>query len=360
MRACLLISALFLAAALLHAGTSVTVVDPHGNIPPADLAQVEQDVKSTIDGIIGSLGPGMTRASTMASLIGDPLGDPILSGERFDHFFFGVSLNGAVTNPRAVTSSSSNNEMPGFMGNPTLYFGFPLAKRMDLLIKFMAYDDNLYLPPISLAGIQVTAFDIYTLGTRFRWNAVKRYEVFPGLFEFAGLTLSGGLNLTYGRLGLSGKFPMPAPTVTVTNVYPAPPPATIDVDLAYMPDMDLLARWFQATITAQATAFIDFLWIFDFYLGLGIATGLGFMDIEFQSTGDMTTTQPDVIATNGDDVFLNVDIDSVTRHFPPLIMPYATLGLDMNLFLFHLTVEAVVNIWNMQDVALQASWRTQW
>jgi hypothetical protein len=349
-----------IAAASLYAGTNVTVVDPHGNIPPADLAQVEQDVKSTVDGIIGSMGPGMSRASTMASVIGYPLGDPILSGERFDHFFFGVSLNGAVTNPRAVTQSGSGNDMPGVMGNPTLYFGFPLAKRMDLLVKLMVYDDNLYLPPLSLAGIRITAFDIYTLGARFRWNAVKRYQVFPGLFEFAGLTLSGGLNLTYGRLGLSGKFPMPAPTVTVTNVYPAPPPATLDVDLQYVPDMDILARWFQATVTVQTTAFIDFLWIFDLYLGLGLATGLGFMDLDFQSSGDMTTNHPDVTATNGDDVFLNVDVDSTSRHYPPLVMPYATLGVDLNLFLFHLTVEAIVNIWNMQDVALQAGWRTQW
>jgi hypothetical protein len=330
-----------LLAQRLEAGTNI---DQNPNIiPSAGLDTLKFFIQKASD----SLGPAMADAYGLGNISGYPMGS-----SHIKFFFIGISVNSGLTNTYFFDPTVNKTEwtFPGFGINPVIFFGFSLGDRMDLMAKVMVYNDAIYKPPLEMAPIaSLTKINLYSAGAKFRFTPVKNVPIFPGLFEFGGITITAGVDAIYGILGFQGTYPYPIPSVDLGG--------GVVVNVSFNPQYQLMLSWWLISPSIQALFYFDFFWIFSIYTGFGLAVHLGSFDLNLTATGDVDTTDP---AWLGAHPITKITATSVTSYAPSIIMPLYILGLDINLYVLQISVETMVNLMNLRDINIQIGVRSQW
>ena len=330
----------------VQAATTVTASGPY--IPSTSISPLEAYIQLASD----SLGSAMSNAYALGNISGYPIGS-----SHIKKFFIGLSVNAGLTNTYYFDSTVAKSQtiLPGFGVNPVIFFGFSLGESMDLIAKVMIYNDAIYKPPIDFSPIAtLTKINLYSAGAKFRYTAVKNVPIFPGLFEFGGITLTAGVDAIYGIIGLQGTYPYTIPSIEI-NI----PPLTT-VDLEFNPQYQMMLSWWLISPSVQAIFYFDFLWIFSLYTGFGLSVHLGSFDLNLTASGDVTTTNAAFNLAAGTNVVSNLTATSVTGYAPSIIMPLYILGLDINLYVLQISFETMVNMLNLRDINLQIGIRSQW
>ncbi len=330
----------------LGAVTTITVTDTSGigAFPSTVKGPIEAYIQKASD----SLGPAMSEAYALGNISGYPIGS-----SHIKKFFIGISINTGLTNTYFFdpTAYKTDWTFPGFGVNPVIFFGFNLGDNMDLIAKVMVYNDAIYKPPIDFAPVAtLTKINLYSVGAKFRYTPVKNIPIFPGLFEFGGITLTAGVDAIYGIIGMQGKYPYPIPSVSI----PVPP---FSVSLSFDPQYQMMISWWLISPSVQAIFYFDFLWIFSIYTGFGFAVHLGSFDLNLTASGDVDTSNPLYLGLHP---IGKINATSSSSYMPSIIMPLYILGLDINLYVLQISFETMVNLMNLRDINLQIGIRSQW
>ncbi len=345
MKKIILISAVasLLVTQRLEAITTITPSNPL-LLPPS----VTDPIAAYIQSVSDSLGPAMSNAYSLGNISGYPMGT-----SHIKKFFVGLSVNAGLTNTYYFDPAVTKSQyvLPGIGVNPVIFFGFSLGGSIDLMAKVMIYNDAIYKPPIDFAPMAtLTKINLYSAGAKFRYTPVKNIPIFPGLFEFGGITLTAGVDAIYGILGLQGVYPFSLSNITI-------PVAPFIVDISIDPQYQMNLSWWLISPSVQAIFYFDFFWIFSIYTGFGLAVHIGSFDLNLTANGNVDTS---TAGYGGPHPIGTISATSVTGYAPSIIMPLYILGLDINLYVLQISFETMVNLLNLKDINLQIGIRSQW
>lgn len=283
----------------------------------------------------------------IANVGGYPLGDASLGS--FPHMFFGISLTVGCANMKYFDEriAREENVYPAYTPNPALYFGFGLAGGFDLLFKAMVFSDTMYRPPISQKSAKLSKMNIYSFGGKIRKNLVSKKEILPHLFDFGGFTISAGGDCMEGIIGINGNY-----TYTLKNISVNPPGGLYNLDFNAFYNFNI--KWTMISVNAQALAYIHFLWIFDFYTGVGLATTWGFARLRGSGVGLVSNLIIDPSNYLG-----TITASASYAKRPKFFMGLFIAGLEINIWVLKITAETMVNITNGKDINLQLGTRLQ-
>src|SRR3990172_1339253 len=287
-------------------------------------------------------------AFALANVGGYPIGDASIGDPP--HMFFGVSGTMGLGNLKYYDENipRQKNIYPAYAPNASLYFGFGLNKGFDVLFKAMAFNSDIYRPPLDQKSARLNKLNYYSLGSKLRKNLVQKKTLIPDIFNFGGITLSAGLDYTEGIIDVKGQYDYSLGTFDVGGTpYPLTLKAYYDFDL----------KWFMLAGNAQALVYIDFLWIFDLYTGFGLSVTYGYIDLNGSGFGQVT--RPNL--TNIFDPIVLGGILGLARYhyYPRPFMGLFIAGLEINIWVLKLNVETMVNISNGKDINVQVGTRCQ-
>jgi hypothetical protein len=304
-------------------------------IPPAGIDTIKAYIQLASD----NFGSAMSNAYSLGNISGYPMGS-----SHIRKFFIGLSINAGLTNTYIFdpTAYRTNWSFPGFGVNPVVFFGLSLGDNMDLIAKVMVFNDAIYKPPLDFSPlVSLTKINLYSAGAKFRYTPVKKTPIFPGLFEFGGITLTAGVDAIYGIIGLQGAYQLPIAGVNIPPV----------VDATFDSHYSLMLSWWLISPSVQGVLYFDFFWIFSIYTGFGLAVHLGSFDLNLIANGNLNVGATTITA---------LSVSSVTSYAPSIIMPLYILGLDINLYILQISVESMVNMLNLKDINIQVGIRSQW
>lgn len=318
-------------------------VDPTG-APGIDLTGYTQ-VISDIDKTISRNARNYPAAFALANVGGYPVGDATLG--NFPHMFFGVSFTVGCANMKYFDEHIPREKSvyPAYAPNANLLFGFGLAKGFDLLVKALVFSDTMWRPPLNQKSATLKKLNIYSLGAKLRKNLVGEKRILPHFFDFGGFTVSAGVDHMSGIIGVNGQYKYKIATVFLTN--PAPGFYNLTLDAYY----NFNVKWFMTAANGQAIAYFNFLWIFDIYLGLGMALTWGY--IKLDGSGLATVS----LLTPGDQGIIRAQAGYKYR--PKFVMGLFIAGLEINLWILKLNIETMANISNNRDISVQIGTRFQ-
>jgi len=303
---------------------------------PAGLDPQATAIATEIQAISDNIGPGMSNASHLANLGGYAIGDAYIG--KFPKFYVGVSVTGGLANLSYFdpTFVKPQGYLPAASPNPVLFGGLGFGKGLDLQFKAMAFSSG-FLPDALINGlipisfVQLDKFNIYSAGAKVRYNLVKRKKIFPGLFEVGGVTVSAGADFAYGEINVSGIYSYP-----VT-------PAT------YTPSYTLAVSWLMISASVQAVVYLDFLWIFNLYFGIGATLNFGSFDMNLEGSGP-------VVGLPGPPT---VSFESVNKYYVSIFVPTFVIGLELDFWKVKIALESMVNLLNREDISLQLAFRVK-
>ncbi len=299
---------------------------------------------SDIDDIITKNFRNYPAAFAIANVGGYPIGDAHIG--NFPHMFFGVSFTVGCANMKYFDEDIAREEnvYPAYAPNPTLYFGFGLAGGFDILFKVIFFSDTMYRPSLHQKSVRLSKANIYSVGGKLRKNLVSRIAILPDIFDFGGVTVSAGADCMEGIIGIDGNYKYKLNNITVNppgGVY------TVDFDAYY----NFNIKWTMLSANAQALVYFHFLWVFDFYTGVGMATTWGYNRLKGSGIGTVSNAIIGPIGT--------ISAKAEYKRSPRFFMGLYIAGLEVNIWVLKLTMETMVNISNGKDINLQLGTRLQ-
>jgi hypothetical protein len=288
-------------------------------------------------------------AFALANIGGYPVGDAYLGD--FPHMFVGLAGSLGCGNLKHYdeTIPRQKNVYPAFAPNAALYFGFGIERGFDILIKAMIYSSAIYRPPLDQKSAKLDKLNFYSVGAKVRKNIFDKITIIPQIFNFGGFTISAGLDCMNGIIGIKGQYNYSLGT------YNVPPYGEIPLTLEAYYNFNL--KWLMLAANTQALIFIDFLWIFDLYFGLGAAATYGTLDLEGSGIGPVTfpnIANPLIPTTIG-----NTFAIARYHYHPRFFMGLFIAGLELNLWILKLNLETMVNLSNGKDINVQLGTRVQ-
>jgi hypothetical protein len=340
-----ILAALILLAAPAELTAATTVSGPGTAVFTADGID---GFAENFEKISDRYGPALAGAYTMAAISGYPMGKAYLGDAP--SFLLGVSLNAGLANMKYFDDSrtTEEGEYPAIAPNPTIFLGLGLGGGIDVMAKLLVYSDAFVRPPVDFPEASLKEMNYYSLGVKVRYNKIKEKKILPGLFNFGGVTFSGGVDLMYGSIVVEGSQEILLAQIEYTD--PNPPNNPIVEDVTFTPDYTAELTNLIVTVNTQAIAYFDFFWIFSFYTGFGLALNFGSFSFDVDAEGECvaeTNTIGDIVAT------------SKNSYTPTTFVPLYIIGLDADIFLCKLSFETMVNLRNGEDINLQLGIRMQ-
>ncbi|MBN1533919.1 MAG: hypothetical protein JXA20_14715 [Spirochaetes bacterium] len=345
---------LLFAAALLRPEKSgaLTIVDTSGipNLAPEGVLQYI----SKMQNIFSTNGPAFANAFMLANLGGYPVGTSSLGGPG--HFFAGISASLGLAHMEYYDHDLERPEgyYPAYAPNPVIFAGIGIDSRLDLLLKFFIYNDSIYLPPIDYSYAKLTSIGVYAFGARFRYQAVPRVIIFPGLFHFGGIAVLLGGDVMTGNVAFDGEY-----LYDLGMISTAAGDVGVNLNSIYSAKM----RWYIGSITLEALAYFDIFWIFSIYTGAGMTMAYGTLTMQFigYALGSAYPAGANAYFTTfGTDDLGYVTVISDNLYKPKFYHPLFIIGLDINLYIVRVSVESVVDMRNRSDVNIQLGARFQY
>jgi hypothetical protein len=306
-------------------------------------------VVSQLDGTISGNAKNYPGALALANVGGYPIGDAYIGD--FPHLFVGVSAALGCGNMKYYDENKPrvSNIYPAYAPNAALYFGFGLGRGYDILIKAMVFSSAIYRPPLNQKSAKLSKMNLYSLGAKIRKNVVGKKSLIPYIFNFGGITVSAGADYMQTLIGIKGEYKYKLGNFSVAPVGPVP--FTLD---AYY---NFNLKWLMLAANAQALVYVDFLWIFDFYTGVGMAVTYGSVALDGSGIGPVTRPNPanPLVPVTEGMTFARARY----LYHPRAFMGLFIAGLEINLWVLKLNFETMVNITNGKDISLQVGTRFQ-
>ncbi|HOT45239.1 MAG TPA: hypothetical protein PLM53_12355 [Spirochaetota bacterium] len=304
-----------------------------------------QGVLTTIqelDNVIWKNFRNYPAAFALTNVGGYPVGDALIGD--FPHMYFGVSFTLGCSNMKYYDESIPREKSiyPAYAPNPVLNFGFGLKGGFDVLFKLMIFTDAIYRPPLNQKSAKMGKFNFYSAGFKLRKNLVGKKDVLPNLLGFGGFTIAAGGDFMDGITGINGSYDYTLQNIYVGGSYR---------DVLFTAYYNFNLKWQMIGANAQATAYINFLWIFDLYAGFGFALTWGRIKLDGSGVGPITST------TLGSLGYITARCEYSKK--PKPFMGLFIAGLEINIWILKITLETDVNITNGKDINLQLGTRFQ-
>lgn len=333
----------------VYARTTITVTPDGGVTVPADSTD---SIETQLQDVTDKNGKFIANSFALANLLGYPVGKSSIG--HFPHMEAGVAVGVALTNAKYFDDKAEDGTFPGVMANPVIHAGFGLAGNFDIIGKLFYFRKSIYDPDIDTDTATLRDFNFISFGAKLRYNYLKEATILPFLLKFGGLTFGIGGDIMMGNVDVTGKYDAKYEDITISygsNDYPL----TSNFNSTY----GATVSWTVFTVSAQAIAYIDVMYLFSFYSGFGLATNLGFFSTDFSGNGQLTTDDTLYVPEKGDENIGTMEFESVNSYMPAYVMPTFIVGVEINLFVIKLTADTMVNLYNRSDVTLQAGVRMQ-
>ncbi len=333
----------------VFARTTIDVTPAGGvTVPQDSMDSIEQQLQDITD----KNGKFIANSFALANILGYPIGKSSIG--HFPHMEAGVALGVALTNAKYFDDKAEDGTFPGVMANPVIHAGFGLAGNFDIIGKLFYFRKSIYAPDINTDTATLQDFNFISFGAKLRYNYLKEATILPFLLKFGGLTFSIGADIMMGNVDVTGKYDAKYEDITV-RYNGTDYTLTSNLDSAY----GATVSWTVFTVSTQALAYIDVMYLFSFYTGFGLATNLGFFSTDFNGNGQLTTDDNIYIAAKGNGDIGTMEFESVNSYMPAYVIPTFIVGVEINLFVIKLTADTMVNLYNRSDVTLQAGVRMQ-
>lgn len=340
-----------LSAAGLEARTSLTV---QTLVPTASIPGVT-DLLSDIENRTDLNGRYVSNSFALANITGYPVGKAHIG--RFPSFEGGIAVGGGLTNAAYFDHSSyahENGSLPGVSLNPVLRLGVGLTDRIDVFIKAFFMNTKLIKQDVGTSLAKLSYASMTAEGIKLRYNIVKPQTIVPLLFGFGGITLSLGVDSLYGQIKVHGRYDTSFKNILV-DYGTGSVPLTLDFDGDYGGKV----AYGMLSLTAQACAYVDLLYLFSVYTGFGITGGYGKCKVNFDGTGQLTTTDLTYIGTFSTPVVGQLIFSSSNTYYPYVAIPAYIVGIEINILVLKITGETMLNLYNLKDVNAQIGVRVQ-
>lgn len=335
------------------AGTSISFNSINGTFTAQGLSGFENKIQDISD----NFGPAYMHAWSIGLPGSYPLGGPVLG--KFPSFFAGVSINAGMANMQYFDKSQSTGfeVFPAVALNPSLYAGLGLSEKMDVIFRLMLYSEGFYKPQLEMKQVGLDKFTLYSLGGMVRYRILDEVILLPGIMKFSGLSVAGSFDAMYGITKLSGTQSLNIGNLEVDPDGAGALPAK-SYPLTYTPDYELTMKWWMLSTGVRALGYLDFYWIFTGYTGLGLFGSYGSLNMSIDGVGDVNGDAT-YVSDGGSNPIGEITIDSSNKYPPYYLVPAYIVGLDVNLFVARLSIETMVNLYNLSDVNLQIGTRVQ-
>lgn len=332
-----------------YARTTINVTPDIGVTVPADSTD---SIEKQLQDITDKNGKFIANSFALANMLGYPIGKSSIG--HFPHMEAGIALGVALTNAKYFDDKAEDGTFPGVMANPVVHAGFGLAGNFDIIGKLFYFRKSIYDPDIDTDTARLQDFNFISFGAKLRYNYLKEATILPFLLKFGGLTFSIGGDIMMGNVDVTGEYDAEYEDITVTY-------SSIDYPLSANLNSTYGATvsWTVFTLSAQAIAYIDVMYLFSFYTGFGLATNLGFFSTDFNGDGQLTSDDTTFRAAKADGLIGTMEFESVNSYMPGYVIPTFIFGVEINLFVIKLTVDTMVNLANRSDVTLQGGVRMQ-
>lgn len=349
--------AIMLITTSAFARTTVTITPAAGSFP--NETEIEDSIGIQLQDVTDKNGKFIANSFALANMLGYPIGKSSIG--HFPHIEAGVALGVALTNAKYFDDKAEDGTFPGVMANPVVHAGMGLAGNFDIIGKLFYFRKSIYAPDIDTDTATLQDFNFISFGAKLRYNYLKEATILPFLLKFGGLTFSIGGDIMMGNIDVTGNYDAQYENIEVEYDNPAGGPVeyagTLQTSLAST--YGATVSWTVFTLSAQAIAYIDVMYLFSFYTGFGLATNLGFFSTDFNGNGQLTTDDATYIGVKGDGDIGTMDFESVNSYMPNYLIPTFIFGVEINLFVIKLTADTMVNLYNRSDVTLQAGIRMQ-
>ncbi len=340
-----LVLAITLCGGNVFAGTTITFDDTTGDATAIDTSEAEDAFQELSD----TNGPIISNAFALANILGYPIGKSSIGV-----FEAGVAVGAGFTNTVYYDDDKQEEEgsFPGIMANPLIHAGITLPGGFDVIGKILYFKKNKYVPDLESSLATLSDYNFVSVGGKLRWNYIKDKTVIPFLLSFGGLTFSIGADVMVGNLDISGNYKTDLDPVTYTVGG-----TDYTVISEFDGDYSSSIKWKMMSVTTQAVTYIDIMYLFSFYTGLGLTGNLGFFSTEFDGIGVVSSDDPALPSPPhklGDITF-----ESNNNYVADYFIPTWIFGLELNLTVLKITGETMVNLRNGEDVTLQAGVRIQ-
>ncbi|HXK66608.1 MAG TPA: hypothetical protein PK348_10095 [Spirochaetota bacterium] len=333
-----------------YARTTVNLTPADANF--SDIPVLEDSLGKQVQDVTDKNGKFIANSFALANMLGYPIGKSSIG--HFPHMEAGIALGVALTNAKYFDDKAEDGTFPGVMANPVVHAGFGLAGNFDIIGKLFYFRKNIYDPDIDTDTARLQDFNFISFGAKLRYNYLKEATILPFLLSFGGLTFSIGGDIMMGNVDVTGEYDAEYEDITVTY-------SSIDYPLSANLNSTYGATvsWTVFTLSAQAIAYIDVMYLFSFYTGFGLATNLGFFSTDFNGNGQLTSDDPTFLGVKADGLIGTMEFESVNSYMPGYLIPTFIFGVEINLFVIKLTADTMVNLANRSDVTLQGGVRMQ-
>ncbi len=306
-------------------------------------------VISQLDGTISGNAKNYPGALALANVGGYPIGDAYIGD--FPHLLVGVSTTVGCGNMKYYNENKPRfpNIYPAYAPNANLLLGFGIGRGYDVLFKVMIFSSAIYRPPLNQKSAKLSKMNLYSLGVKFRKNVVEKKTLIPYVFNFGGITISAGADYMQSLIGIGGQYKYSLGNFTVAPFGSVP----FTLDAFY----NFNLKWLMLAANAQALVYVNVLWFFDLYTGVGMAFTYGSMTLDGSGIGPVTIP-------NLSNPFFPTTVGTTFARARYLYHPRAFLGLliaglEINLWVLKLNFETMVNITNGKDINMQIGARLQ-
>jgi len=239
----------------VFARTTITVTPEGGvTVPPDSTDSIEQQIQDVTD----KNGKFISNSFALANLLGYPIGKSSIG--RFPHIETGIAAGVALTNAKYYDDKAEDGTFPGVMANPVLHAGVGLAGGFDIIGKLFYFTKSIYSPDLDTDMATLRDFNFISFGAKLRYNYIKNATVVPFLLSFGGITFTIGADIMMGNVDVTGEYDADYEDITIQ--YGAfNGSLTSQFDSTY----GATVSWTIFTLSTQAIAYIDVMYLFSFY-----------------------------------------------------------------------------------------------
>ncbi len=352
-----LLAILILTPAGVWAGTNLDIViNPSLGDTFANEAQTEADFEKWPNSFFSTNDKVIPNALAMVNTMGYPNGKSTI--KKFPHFEFGAALGlGLLGADRGDEYTDEHPSIPSLGANGGFHFGTGVADDIDVTVKFFSLgwfvtvrEEIKETGDTSSIRFKFTDSDVYSFGIKGRYTWFERKTLVPILFSFGGISLNLGLDYMYGKWRADSEF-VDVQTITFSGAGNVDGRSTISGSTQI--------DWSIISLTPEALIYADILYLFSVYTGPSLSFNVGSVNFDMKQTGEIRA-----LATSGS-VSINEQIGTVSmisdnNMHPYYILPKWTVGLEINLWVLKLQVEAAAILTSISDSGMiQAGVRMQ-
>jgi len=306
---------------------------------------------------IDANGDFIAEANMLCNLSGYPVGSVIIG--VFPHFTAGTGVALGFSNLKYFDDKSVDGSFPAVGFAPVVFFGTGISDKVDLIGKF-SYFDIFYYNPDSINKVseyvKINKLKIVGIGGKIRYKIFDEAVVVPFLLKLEGINISAGADMLRGIIEMKREIDGELGSFDL-DPDGTGPAAEGNYPVTYDGELDGNLKWFQIDAAFNVNAYFNIAKIFNVYSGFGCAFGFGHFTISADSEVSVSTDPIPVVNPTGQ--LGTALMESSSKYYPYPVIPNYLFGLELNLFMFRLTAETMVNLKNKEDVTLTIGARFQ-